>query len=108
MRRRMAQYVAPLGGLMGATLAACGTSDPSSGSSSSVQPDLGVYSVQLQTPDASGLPACTRKTGGETAMLTSSMTLESCIAGLWVPIRCTALLGGAVAYDSATGGMVLL
>jgi hypothetical protein len=29
------------------------------------------------------LPPCNSKTGGETAMVTSTLTLESCIAGSW-------------------------
>ncbi|HEV3191126.1 MAG TPA: hypothetical protein VGY54_11545, partial [Polyangiaceae bacterium] len=65
-------------------------------------PTNGVYMVRLETNNQTGLPTCSKQTGGETAMLTSTMTLESCIAGCWVPIPCASLIGGAVAYNSTT------
>jgi hypothetical protein len=62
----------------------------------------GVYLVQIQSLNISGLPPCNSKTGGETAMITSTLTLVSCMGGVWVPIPCTALIGGSVAYNSTT------
>src|SRR5215472_7164844 len=59
----------------------------------------GVYRVQIETANSTGLPPCNNATGGETAMVTSTSTLESCIGGTWVPIPCTSVLGGAVAYN---------
>ncbi|MGO9839373.1 MAG: hypothetical protein ACLP1X_34770 [Polyangiaceae bacterium] len=66
-------------------------------------PVNGVYTVQIQTAASSGMPACNSMTAGETAIVTSSATLESCVAGVWVPIPC--LVGGQVAYDSANDAL---
>lgn len=81
----------------------CGQ-QPSS-SSSIPAPVAGVYDVKIETTSPAGLPACNTKTAGETAIVTSTSTLESCIAGVWVPIPCTSLLGGDVAYDSAVASL---
>ena len=82
--------------------AGCGSSAPST-STAAPAPLNGVYTVQIQTVGSSGLPACSSKTAGETAIVTSTNTLESCVAGVWVPIPC--LVGGAVAFDSATDSL---
>ena len=77
-----------------------------SGAASSVAaappPNKGVYSVEIVTQTTSTLPACTSKTSGETAWIVSTATLETCVSASWVPVPCTASLGGSVAYDSAT------
>ncbi len=84
-------------GLLGT--AGCGSSPPST---SATPPSAlnGVYAVQIQTSSPSSLPTCNSKAAGETAIVTSTDTLESCVLGVWVPIPC--LVGGAVAFDSAT------
>jgi alpha-tubulin suppressor-like RCC1 family protein len=64
-------------------------------------PAGGVYDVQVLVSASSALPACTLKTTDETAMVSSTGTLETCVGGLWIPIPCVAGLGGDVAYDSA-------
>jgi Pentapeptide repeats (8 copies) len=79
--------------LLGAVACDAGSSAPESSG-----PPNNVYKVQIQTLTPSGLPACNSKTSGETAIVTSTDTLESCVAGVWVPIPC--LVGGAVAFDS--------
>jgi hypothetical protein len=66
-------------------------------------PVNGVYTVQIQTAASSGMPACNSMTAGETAIVTSSAALESCLGGAWVPIPC--LVGGQVAYNSATDAL---
>lgn len=81
--------------------AACGNS--SSASSGVASPGDGVYAVQLLAGGAASLPPCTGSTIGETAMVTSTDTLQTCTAlGKWVPIACAGVLGGEVAYDSDT------
>lgn len=60
----------------------------------------GVYLVTTVVAVTSSLPACNSKTAGETAVVTSSDTLETCELGVWIAIPC--LVGGAVAYDSTT------
>ena len=92
--------------LCGITLlvsAGCGDAGPESPgtSSSTLLPNNGVYSVQIESNSAP--PACGKQTAGETAMVTSTDTLETCLAGVWVPIPC--LVGGAVAFDSATDSL---
>ncbi len=87
-------------GLVGIT--SCGNSPPSV-STAPPSPVNGVYGVQIQTSSPSSLPTCNSKTAGETAIVTSTDTLESCVLGVWVPIPC--LVGGAVAFDSATDSL---
>ncbi|HEX3851908.1 MAG TPA: hypothetical protein VHW01_13135 [Polyangiaceae bacterium] len=87
-------------GLVG--IAGCGNSSPSAPSGTPA-PVNGVYGVQIETTTSSSLPACNSKTAGETAIVTSTDTLESCVLGVWVPIPC--LVGGAVAFDSATDSL---
>ena len=87
-------------GLVGITN--CGTSS-SSASTAPASPVNGVYTVQIQSSSPSGVPACNSKTAGETAIVISTDTLETCVAGYWVPIPC--LVGGAVAFDSATDSL---
>ena len=77
-----------------------GCGDQGSGPPTAPAPPNGVYSVEIQTNNASALPTCSKQTAGETAMLTSTDTLEVCVAGAWVRIPC--LVGGGVAYNSAT------
>jgi hypothetical protein len=80
--------------------AGCGDAGPGSPTSSALLPKDGVYAVQLESVTS---PTCSNKTAGETAMVTSSDTLETCVAGNWVLIPC--LVGGAVAFDSATDSL---
>ncbi len=95
---------AGLTSLCGVTLVAsagCGDAGPGSPSSSAaLLPKNGVYSVQLESNTS---PTCSKQTAGETAMITSTDTLETCVAGAWVTIPC--LVGGAVAFDSATDSL---
>src|SRR5271165_5171459 len=84
--------------LLGA--AGCGSGSSGSSSTTGPVPINGVYKVQLETNSTMGLPLCNGKTAGETAIVTSTSTLETCVAGYWVQIPC--LVGGAVAFDSAT------
>ncbi len=90
--------------LCGITLlagAGCGDAGPGSpAASTTLPPKNGVYSVQLESNTQ---PTCSRQTAGETAMITSTDTLETCVAGSWVTIPC--LVGGAVAFDSATDSL---
>lgn len=80
----------------------CGQRGAEPSSSSKIAPPVsGVYKVQIQAATTSALPVCNTKTAGETAMVVSSDTLESCIGGAWIPIPCTSILGGTVAYDSS-------
>jgi hypothetical protein len=79
-----------------------GCGDRGAGTPTTPAPMNGAYSVQLETRTPSGLPPCNGRTRGETAMVTATLTLESCIGGFWVPIPCTSLIGGAVAYNSTT------
>jgi len=79
----------------------CGDAGRGSPTSSGVPvPKDGVYAVQLE---ANTQPACSKQTAGKTAMITSTDTLETCVAGVWVPIPC--LVGGAVAFDSVTDSL---
>src|ERR1700685_4379510 len=82
--------------------AGCGQQDPAP-STGVPGPVNGVYSVQIQSGTSSGVPACNAKTAGETAFVTSSATLETCVGGVWVPIGC--VVGGGVAFDSATDSL---
>lgn len=79
----------------------CGDAGPGSPTSSAALPKNGVYSVQLESNGTP--PTCNSKTAGETAMVTSTDTLETCVLRVWVPIPC--LVGGAVAFDSATDSL---
>jgi hypothetical protein len=97
MKQRTVVGVASVCGAALALGAACteqGTTSPTATN--------GVFVVQIVTDTPTGLPLCNSHTGGETAIVTSTHTLESCIAGRWVPIPCTSFLGGAVAYNSTT------
>jgi hypothetical protein len=100
---KLAALAGPIGGCGIALVASVGCGDAGPGSSSSpttAVPTDGVYKVQLETSSSAGLPVCNSSTAGETAIVTASSSLETCIYGFWVPIPC--LVGGAVAYDSDT------
>jgi type VI protein secretion system component Hcp len=92
-----------LGGLVGIGAAACGDARLPSPSATATPLKSGVYTVQIQASTPAAVPACSAKTSGETAFVTSSNTLESCLAGVWVPITC--VIGGNVAFDSATDSL---
>ncbi len=94
-------WLAPVSGI---ALVGVGCGEqPSTPSTGAPAPVNGVYSVQIQSGTSSGVPACNSKTAGETAFVTSTATLESCVAGVWVPIAC--VIGGGVAFDSATDSL---
>jgi Collagen triple helix repeat (20 copies) len=61
-----------------------------------------VYSAQLQSANVAGLPTCNASLAGQTAIVTSPPSVYSCVANNWVPIPCTTILSGAVAYASLT------
>ena len=65
----------------------------------------GEWRLQGASPDEQSFESAhgNPKTAGETAIVTSSDTLESCVLGVWVPIPC--LVGGAVAFDSAADSL---
>ncbi len=83
--------------------AGCGGSTPSSSSTGLPSPVNGVYQVRIQANSPSSLPACNSNTAGETAIVTSTDTLEACVLGAWVPIPC--LVGGTVAFNGATNSL---
>jgi hypothetical protein len=76
----------------------CVAPQESTGSGSSTS-DL---TAQLEVATQASLPTCTAKTAGETAIVTSTDTLERCVAKTWTVIACTASIGGTVVYSSAT------
>src|SRR5580658_6762050 len=82
--------------------AGCGDAGPGSPgtASAALLPKNGIYAVQLESKTQ---PTCSNETAGETAMITSTDTLETCVAGNWLRIPC--LVGGAVAFDSATDSL---
>src|SRR5260370_30735026 len=84
--------------------AGCGDQGP--GRSAAASPKNRVYNVQIEANTPAGLPPCNAHTGGETAMVMSTMTLYACISGTWVPIRCTSAIGGGGAYDSNTKSLL--
>ncbi len=90
-----------------ALVGSAGCGDAGSGSpatsSAALQPKNGVYTVEIESNSSSTLPACNSKTAGETAMVTSTDILETCVLGVWVPVPC--LVGGAVAFNSATDSL---
>lgn len=100
MHRVLAVSVVALAVPLGFT-AACGDSSRSRTSSAATTPADGFFNVQILSASGSGIPACTAKTAGETAIVTSKNVLETCVAGVWVTVPCTSLNGGGVAYDSA-------
>lgn len=85
------------GAVLATVLTACTSGTPSSDAVSNGV----VYSLALTVSGSSSLPACTTKTEGETAIVTSTATLEACEQGKWVEIPCNAASSGDVAYDSA-------
>jgi Collagen triple helix repeat (20 copies)/Type VI secretion system effector, Hcp len=88
-------------GLAGICGAAVGCQGPSEAQNAVAGAD-GVVAISLDAVTAHDLPACTPKIAGETAMVTSTGTLEVCSAGNWSVVACNAANGGKVAYDSAT------
>jgi hypothetical protein len=96
----LALGIATPGALVG--IAACGSHAPTTAGAAPLAVN-GVYAVQIQSTSPSSLPACNSKTAGETAIVTSTHTLESCVSGVWVPVPC--LIGGAVAFDSAADSL---
>jgi len=98
MIRRILALTVLGGGLI--SIAGCSSDAKPSTGSATTSPTNGVYTVDLMSSSPSSLPACNSKTAGETAMLTSTNTLETCVAGVWVSIPC--LVGGGVAYNSTT------
>lgn len=92
--------VAAMSGLALVTSAGCGEPGGSPRSTAAPVSIGGVYDVQIQTNSPSSLPVCDYKTSGETAIVTSTDALESCVAGAWVAIPCR--IGGDVGYDSST------
>ena len=89
-------------GFIGAGALGCGSSPPAV--SPAAPPAInGVYTLQIEANNASSLPTCNSRTVGETAIVTSTSTLETCVAGVWVSVPC--LVGGAVAFNSATNSL---
>src|SRR5260370_17606526 len=76
----------------------CGDQGP--GPSAAASPKNRVYNVQIEANTPAGLPPCNAHTGGETAMVMSTMTLYACISGTWVPIRCTSSIARQVALPT--------
>ena len=60
------------------------------------------YSISLVAPTLKSLPKCAPPLLGTTAYVRAPASLYSCQAGIWIPILCNDLLGGAVAYASDT------
>ena len=75
---------------------------PSANPSNPEAPSNGVYNVEILAGTSSALPGCTSKTLGETAIVTSTDTLETCTVNGWIVVACAGVTGGEVAYDSAT------
>src|SRR5262245_48274680 len=61
-----------------------------------------VYSIELTVSTTGDLPKCTAMLAGTTAFVESPAGLWSCVGTTWVPLPCTKVLGGALAYASAT------
>ena len=103
MRTKAVVGVAMLSGL--STLFGIGCQDGQSPAAlgTTKSPFINVYTVKIQTNDSSSLPTCNSATEGETAMLTSTDSLETCFLGSWSIIPC--MVGGAVAYDSSTNSL---
>jgi hypothetical protein len=100
---KLAAFAGLVGGCGMGLVASASCGDPGPGSptaSAALLLQNGVYAVQLESVTS---PTCSAKTAGETAMITSTDTLETCVAGNWVLIPC--LVGGAVAFDSATDSL---
>ena len=65
-------------------------------------PNDDVYSVALSVPSQSGLPKCSTTISGTVAAVAKPPGLFSCQSSLWLPLPCTNLLAGAVAYSSTS------
>jgi hypothetical protein len=102
MIKQVVTGIAVVLGPLAAAGVGCGTEGGSTAQSGKAPgPVNGVYSVQLETNGP--LPTCNPKTAGETAIATTTGTLASCVLGVWVPVPC--VVGGAVAFDSATDSL---
>src|SRR5580658_9209503 len=97
MRTQAVAGVAILGGIVGLFGVGC---ESQQSSRTVPSPDNGVYAVRVLADTASDLPTCDSTTSGETAIVTSTDTLETCMYGAWSTIPC--LVGGSVAFDSNT------
>src|SRR5580692_138310 len=80
----------------------CEAAGPTSAPSAQLSGN-GVYAVRLEANGVSDLPPCNSATAGETAMVTSTDTLETCAYGNWMPVAC--IVGGSVAFDSETNSL---
>jgi hypothetical protein len=75
---------------------------PEAPAATSSPPAGNVYTIAYVANTPSALPKCGSANAGTTAFVQSPIGLFSCIAGIWVPIPCSTLIGGAVAYASAS------
>jgi hypothetical protein len=72
---------------------------------SSQEPDA-TYRIEMTVGTSAALPECNSSLAGQVAFVTAPPSLWSCIQRRWIPLPCTTLSGGLVAYASTSETLV--
>jgi hypothetical protein len=96
---RFAQVVASCGfGVVALT----GCTNGDGGANSPPDSRTAAYLIDQVVQTEAALPACTAATSGKNVAVTSCSGILECVKNVWVPLPCSSVQGGTVAYDATT------